>query len=286
MVSFKAFYNCAPCNIAAPAPRNDDIYAVKESSTWIFILGLFKTAIDFIITPSNLPCFRKHKAELYQLDPALTLICPNQALYDLLNKGGRYHNPQAIATYLEAIKTNNIVIANKLGDGISHTKGTLSEIYDRYKDSIQETNSKLFAIPYDNSGHIVNIIVDFDKRRIEYFDPKGASCNAPEAKKGDRDLRKEISDLSMKIFGAVRVLQNFKQYQTDHHNCGIWVAYHIRQRMDGYEAENIPLPENGIKAFAIEMAGVIQSKFPLVPADPNEPQQSPSSLIAIDDGLV
>lgn len=207
---------------------NTDVRVKKSSSNWTYFTGLFKTAFDYLTKPSNyLPCLRKRTTFLDVND--------NLALSDLYNRRGRFFRGSVVQCYLTAIQTTKFVVAS----GALHNteKKSLSEIHENVKNEITD-KTELVVIPYDNFGHHVVIIADLKNKRIEYFDPKGASCRAKESKRG-RKLAKEIIDLSNKLFGTVNIIQNFTQFQTDHYTCGIWGAYYITQRLNGVAPDKI-----------------------------------------------
>ena len=105
------------------------------------------------------------------------------------------------------------------------------------KENPTEAPRSLYVLPYvfeGYIGHIVNIVVDFNNKKVCFFDSKGKTID--QAQSGypialRYNLRNELTRIGQTCFGEKwsaegNLLDNPVKFQNDTHNCGRWVAFH------------------------------------------------------------
>jgi hypothetical protein len=109
----------------------------------------------------------------------------------------------------------------------------------------QPSKGKLLAIPVVVKGlfvnHVMCVVVDFQNKRIEFYDPQGLTV---EDRAKDRLSRSTISlkqfmDKVCSTYGFDTVVENTQKHQGDCHSCGIHVLDYIERRSSGKSCEEL-----------------------------------------------
>jgi hypothetical protein len=97
-------------------------------------------------------------------------------------------------------------------------------------------------------NHITHILVDKKIETIEFFDSKGLTLNHPS------NLRaKEMVQTLQEKLPKFTIFEHTQQRQFDGHNCGVFVIWHLRQRLNGLSPKDIPGAVD-IEAFRLSLA--------------------------------
>jgi hypothetical protein len=100
-------------------------------------------------------------------------------------------------------------------------------------------------------------VIDPKQKRVEYYDPKGATSLAPESQKGQFKMREELEAISAHFFnGEGVIVENITQQQSCLFRCGIWGLYYIEERVKGFSMEEIvgrPLTSADMDRYKIEV---------------------------------
>lgn len=121
-------------------------------------------------------------------------------------------------------------------------------LYNRSTPELPEDEGKDYVlvpvVVLSTIDHIVAVIYDKSKNRIEVFDSKGLACK-------DRTNDVRCNRKGVKLSDVVRMVaqtygdanttlvENTEKHQYDAHNCGIYVADYFKRRVEGHSHEAI-----------------------------------------------
>lgn len=137
---------------------------------------------------------------------------------------------------------------------------------------------KQVAIPFDNHGHIVMLFVDFETNRIEYYDPKGATSNAPEAKRygNQLNLRNELLSIQQTLVEKTgrkfRIVENIHQHQENKWSSAVYCIRYVQQRLKGKSAEAIHHKSFGNSAIIKRQARIAKETSQSLEKMANDPR--------------
>lgn len=99
----------------------------------------------------------------------------------------------------------------------------------------------LVFLPYTYPGHFVGVVIDFTDERIEYYDSRGLTSKKCgfNSKSKDFNMRKELEQVSTKLFNRVNLIENKVRHQEDVHSCGIYISGLFERRAKGETFEVI-----------------------------------------------
>jgi len=116
------------------------------------------------------------------------------------------------------------------------------------KEDFEKENTKFYAIPFliHGGGHIVQIFIDKDKKRIEYYDLRLSSPDHTTIQ-GSKNVkvRDLLNSINAQFFeNTADILINKNKLQTDFHNCGVHVLDMIIKRLDGLRFDDVQAMAN------------------------------------------
>lgn len=121
---------------------------------------------------------------------------------------------------------------------INHFSSIMDSSTDDFCSRIKNAKDKVF-VPLIIKGrflnHIVTLYIDKTNHSMEYFDSKGLTILDRKGSSVKNIAESSLEELVAKIathFKIQKVSENIKKVQWDSHNCGVYVASFIQQRMD------------------------------------------------------
>ncbi len=174
--------------------------------------------------------------------------------FELLRK--RCLGPSAIQEVTG--KLNNVQLVNNfmfenLGSELPEREKELARVSHQHSSRFGDTDAQSGRMVGEKSGlvfiptvlqgrpdHIVTIVFDAEKSRIELYDPKGLTANDHSENVRGQDFR--LVDLIEKVadkYGATTLWENTALHQKDSHNCGVYALDYISRRSSNEQPEDI-----------------------------------------------
>lgn len=189
----------------------------------------------------------------------------------LIEKSGSFLGTQAVRcfiSYLRALDSSNSfdVIQDLLGqypDSSTPLTALLIRLADYDSPHSLFKKGDLLFIPWflrTGSGHITLITIDFKNKNIEFYD---SLYGINEWNFSIPDLLTKMKKLCFNESEEIENLDNAGKHQKDLHNCGVFVCYHMEQRILGKSSKELTLEDwsdsNKIERIRIEIAQKIAS---------------------------
>ncbi len=157
---------------------------------------------------------------------------------------------QSLKFYLDSLDNSNFTIV----DHFSHSQGSSLASLCRL---IEKAKSKVF-VPLIIKGrclhHIVTLYIDKESKSMEYFDSMGLTIMDRKGKEllniTDENKMEKVATTIASQFDIRVIRENRKKVQRDVHNCGVYVASYIKQKIQGNSSLSFP-PPNTIREECI-----------------------------------
>jgi hypothetical protein len=167
--------------------------------------------------------------------------------------------PEVLMAYGECLENENpkvkVIPSFLLGGGDAYKslpkRGTLDSEGKKFLvipvvvASKEGSPSQIIAKKMGRSGdHVVTFMIDFESKVIEFYDPKGLTCED----RGDclrSDAKSNLATFLERLkktyqIESFEVKQNKEKHQWDLHNCGVYLSdYYERRLIQGESSDSI-----------------------------------------------